>query len=370
MTISTLANAQGSTVFTVEPFVNEGIVTVEVSYTDNVYIQAGGLDLVYDVSKLTIKEVKQSELMKTAMCVVNEKYAEDTVRLAWISTSLLPKDGQVVTFTFNIVSGEFENSDIAIENFYVGNKNGQILKDVTLSIKGVENSTIYSGAAAEDKKDDATEDKPATDSEAAGDETLPVDKAEDEKSADEGAEAAVLFDDVKDSDWFFDSVKFAKDNGLMGGVSETKFAPEEPVTRAMLVVILHRLEGTPEAGECEFADVAKGEWYSDGIAWAAEQGIVNGVSDAEFAPDSAITREQIAAIMYRYAQAKGVDVAAFEDTNILSFDDAAQISEYAIPAMQYACGSGLIGGKTATTINPQDNATRAEIATILMRYLK
>ena len=179
------------------------------------------------------------------------------------------------------------------------------------------------------------------------------------------------FEDVKESDWFFEDVKYANVNELMNGISETEFAPNDKLTRAMLVTVLYRLEGEPATNRSiPFADVDMGAYYANAVIWAKQNGIVNGVSETEFAPNDNITREQIAAIMHRYAQYKGIDVSIGENTNILSYDDFDSISEYAIASMQYACGSGLIKGKTTSTLNPLDNATRAEIAAILHRFIE
>ena len=178
------------------------------------------------------------------------------------------------------------------------------------------------------------------------------------------------FADVSVDAWYADAVQYVYEKGMMNGTGENSFSPDETTTRGMIVTMLYRLENEPAASASAFTDVAAGSWYADAVAWAAEQGVVNGVSDTAFAPDTAITREQMAAILYRYAQRKGYDVSVGEDTNILSYTDAASISEYAIPAMQWACGAGLITGDTATTLNPLGNATRAEVATILMRFLE
>ena len=136
----------------------------------------------------------------------------------------------------------------------------------------------------------------------------------------------------------------------------------------MFVTILHRIDGEKQEGENIFSDVADNVYYANAVAWAIKNGIVKGISETEFAPDDSITREQIAAIIHRYAQYKGYDVSAGENTNILSYDDAESISEYAVASVQYAVGMGLIKGKTDKTLNPQDNATRAETAAILQRF--
>ena len=179
------------------------------------------------------------------------------------------------------------------------------------------------------------------------------------------------FTDVKENDWFFADVQYVAENNLMNGVAADKFAPNDTLTRAMLVTVLYRNEGEPAVNKSiPFADIDMSAYYANAVIWAQQNGIVNGVSETEFAPNDNITREQIAAIMHRYAQYKGYDVSVGENTNILSYDDFDSISEYAIAAMQYACGSGLMKGKTASTLNPKDNATRAEIAAILHRFIE
>lgn len=122
----------------------------------------------------------------------------------------------------------------------------------------------------------------------------------------------------------------------------------------MFVTVLYRAEGEPQvSGEAAFADVPPDAYYADAVLWAKQNGIVNGISESEFAADNTVTREQIAAIMHRFAQYKGYDVSIGENTNILSYTDAESISEYAVPAVMYAMGAGLIKGRTDSTINPQ-----------------
>lgn len=175
------------------------------------------------------------------------------------------------------------------------------------------------------------------------------------------------FVDVADSDWYADAVQYVFANGLMAGTSDTTFSPNATTTRAMIVTILYRLEGTPAVtGTTAFTDVAAGQYYADAVAWAAQNGIVSGTSATTFSPDGVITREQMAAILYRYAQHKGYDVTAKADLSV--FTDAAQVSTYATDAMAWANASGLISGTSATTLSPAGSATRAQVATILMRF--
>ena len=175
------------------------------------------------------------------------------------------------------------------------------------------------------------------------------------------------FTDVSETDWFHDAVQYVYDNGLMGGVGDNLFAPNNPTTRAQLVTILYRLEGEPTVtGESGFTDVEVDTWYTDAVTWAAANGIVNGISETQFAPGNNITREQLATILYRYAQAKGYDVSARADLS--GFPDAGDIQDYATQALSWAVAEGLLQGFEDDTLRPQGNATRAQIATIFMRF--
>ena len=175
------------------------------------------------------------------------------------------------------------------------------------------------------------------------------------------------FIDVHESDWFYDSVKYVYINKMMNGVTSDMFAPEGNITRAMFVTVLYRMEKEPQAQASPFSDIAGGSYYEKAVAWANANGIVKGVSDAEFAPDESITREQMAAMIYRYAAYKKMDLSAGESTNILSYADYSDISDYAVSAMRYAAGSGIINGMTADTLSPKGISTRAQAAAVFMR---
>ena len=181
-----------------------------------------------------------------------------------------------------------------------------------------------------------------------------------------------LFADAAPTAWYHDGVHYCIENGLMQGVSTAKFLPDGSTTRAQLVTILWRLEGSPEpADTVSFGDIADGAWYAKAVRWAAGSGVVKGYDNGNIGPDDAVTREQMVTILYRFAQHKGYDVSAGEDTNILSFNDALTVSEYAIPAMQWACGSGMVNGiaqEGEMFLAPKDTTTRAQIATLMMRF--
>ncbi|MBR4232024.1 MAG: S-layer homology domain-containing protein [Oscillospiraceae bacterium] len=179
------------------------------------------------------------------------------------------------------------------------------------------------------------------------------------------------FVDVDKAAWYHEAVDYAVANGLMNGTSAKRFEPATATTRAMIVTILHRLEGEPVVNAINpFDDVIDGAWYTDAIIWAADNGIIEGYGDGRFGPNDDITREQLATILYRYAEYKGYDVSAGEDTNILSYDDYADISEWAIPAIQWAVGTSLIKGRTDSTVVPRGGAKRAETAIIFMRFIE
>ena len=175
------------------------------------------------------------------------------------------------------------------------------------------------------------------------------------------------FIDVAEGDWFYDAVVYAYQNELMDGVGGNRFAPNSETTRAQLVTILYRLEGQPAvSGDLPFTDVEAGIWYTDAILWAAQNNIVNGVSDTEFAPGDDLTRQQLVTILYRYAEAKGYDVSASADLS--GYPDAGQVQTYAQPAMAWAVAENIIQGMEDGTLKPAGNASRAQIATILMRF--
>ena len=177
------------------------------------------------------------------------------------------------------------------------------------------------------------------------------------------------FTDVSEKDWFYGDVMFVYENGLMLGTSKTLFSPYGTATRGMMATILWRMEGSPAPkGKNSFTDVEAGKWYADAITWTAENGIFAGYGKDKFGPDDPITREQLAAIFYRYADYKGYDLTV--KGNLDKFKDADKITDYAKTAMQWAVGSSLVKGKSGNLLDPQGTATRAEIAAMLHRFIE
>lgn len=181
--------------------------------------------------------------------------------------------------------------------------------------------------------------------------------------------SAASFQDVPADAWYVESVHYVSENGIMSGTGNNKFDPNGNVTRGMIVTILYRMEGNPSAsGNSAFQDVSKGAYYEKAVNWAAKNGIVNGYSPTQFGPNDSITREQFAAILYRYCTYKQGNVSTKGSLN--QYKDVGEISSYAKTAMLWANANGLITGTSATTLSPKGTATRAQAAAIMTRYIK
>lgn len=174
------------------------------------------------------------------------------------------------------------------------------------------------------------------------------------------------FIDVYEEDWFYKSVCFCHENNLIKGTTETTFSPNQPTSRAMIVSILWRLEGSPDTGTLRFTDVPADQYYADAIAWAASEGIVSGYDMTHFAPDTPISREQLASILYRYTTYHGWDTTT--TTTLDSFADANEISAYAVDALSWAVSHDIINGMEGNLLTPHDTAIRAQAAAILMNF--
>ena len=183
------------------------------------------------------------------------------------------------------------------------------------------------------------------------------------------APVGLPFADVSSSDWFYNDVRYVYEKGIMDGTGADRFSPNAPLTRAMIVTILYRMAGSPSvSGSSDFTDVAAGKWFAKAVAWAAANGIVNGYGSGLFGPNDPVTREQLAAILYRYAVYGGMTAVTLEE-NLGGFADTAQLSAYAIQAMNWAVGQGLINGSGSNLV-PKAQATRAQVAAIIHRYLE
>lgn len=174
------------------------------------------------------------------------------------------------------------------------------------------------------------------------------------------------FNDVSANDWFASAVDYVTGKGMMNGTADNTFSPKANTTRGMVVTVLYRLENQPSTSAASFTDVASGAYYANAVAWANANGIVSGYGSGKFGPNDKVTREQLAAILYRYAQYKKYDVSGAKSLD--GYTDAQSVSSYAVPALQWANAAGVITGKSGSKLDPKGNATRAEVAAMLMRF--
>ena len=177
------------------------------------------------------------------------------------------------------------------------------------------------------------------------------------------------FKDVTDSDWYYDAVQFVYEKGIMVGTSDVTFAPNQTITRAMVVTMLHRMEGKPlTTNKITFKDVEEGTWYTEAIRWANKAGIVSGYSEDTFGTNDAITREQMLVILYRYAMYKKIDVKLDKDAEKMAFNDNDKIADWVRPAAEWAYANGIVKGAN-TYLMPKDNATRAMTASMFQSFI-
>lgn len=186
----------------------------------------------------------------------------------------------------------------------------------------------------------------------------------------DGACPLAAFDDLDAGSWYHDGVHFVLENRIMQGVGERSFSPGGAASRAMLVTMLWRMEDSPaSAYAMTFKDIPAGDWYTEAVRWAAEKELVNGYSAEAFGPHDALTREQLAAILCRYAKYKGLDTAAGETTILRGYKDTLEIADWAIKPLRWAVAAGIIKGTGEDTLSPKSQATRAQVATMLMRFV-
>ena len=265
----------------------------------------------------------------------------------------------------NAITGERSSVQITLAH------DGEFGFTMTLTAPlGVENSGYWANLYHYDEKAQALNFEAAAKIDEDGSVTIPFSHASQyaiiiDTHSHATVDVSDLFIDIAPDAWYKDAIQYAYDNGLMTGVSATEFAPEATTTRAMIVSILARLEGVESAQAAGFADVDDNDWYATAVNWAAGAGVVNGYEDNTFQPNTAITREQLAAILMNYAAYKGEDVSNRAD--LTSYTD--QPSTWAQEAMQWAVAEGLISGVTNDQLQPQGNATRAQVAAILQRFL-
>ncbi len=276
----------------------------------------GILSVIYDALAMQLESVKVF-----GDCIAKQE-APGVLTLGYVSLEGIPADAPVAQLTFSVRNNRAAESYVTVLHREVNDENPTVTEQVPVSL---------------------TETSP-----------LP-------------------FTDVKEAAWYYDAVNYVYQNSLMNGMTKTTFEPQTKMSRAMLVTVLWRNAGEPQEGMNIFSDVADGRYYTDAVAWAAANRIVKGVGEGKFDPDGNVTREQMVAILYRYANTLGIDTGKRADLS--RYSDSGKVSNYADEALRWAVAEEIIqgtrlGGSTEIVLSPQGNATRAEVATILMRFIE
>lgn len=397
--VSVSAEEDLPTIFANATKTENNTVELLLSISEGSNIAGCSFNVVYDSEKLTYSSHEVKETISSMMNFVNPEYNENAICVLWADVKELVVGGEIIKIVFTINDGASGTTEFVIDKLKMMNvssvrvdcscENPTVVlsdsssedKDMSVEVypsdgedNNDESSSTHSSSGISSGKNRPIESESTKEpinneiEDPSDDENIDTDEETKEIPEDDYEVFLLGFDDVKETDWYFESIRFAKFYHLMSGVSETEFAPMNNLTRGMLVTILYRLEGEPECSASTFIDVETGMWYSDGIAWAAENKIVNGIGDNKFAPNSNITREQIALIMYNYSNLHSLDTTESKSFDV--FKDSASVSKWAKDAVEWSIGTGLLSGKGDGILDPKGNATRAEIATILMRYVE
>lgn len=264
---------------------------------------------------------------------------------------------------FDEAGQELTDEDVVLPKLDHTWNDGEVTKPATTSEEGV---TTYTCTYCGEKREERIPRLPDTSGNGSFNGGGSDSSSSEIRDEDVPLAGVLPFDDTAEGDWYYDAVKYVYENGLMSGTSDNAFSPHSSTSRAMIVTILYRMEGEPEAAASAFSDVSPDAYYAAAVAWAAENGIVSGYSETQFGPNDNITREQLAVILYHFAAFKGVDVAGRAELE--GFSDAAQISEFAEQAFRWAVDAGLISGVDDVTLAAGGTATRAQVASLLMRF--
>lgn len=348
----------------------EAVLTIDITINPNYDIQ--GVQIDFDFSD-NFPQLKKTEIIKNTTGWENVGVTQNN--LLALGNVISEKSQIVAKITFDtpedaVVGTEyvFVPKDVIVANAsqeFSAKLNTDSLKVV---VSGIAPKPEIKPDDSNEKNNDSVGENPNTstgnNSPGKGSES----DLDDKKETDKELPWKNPFSDVKESDWFYDGIRFTFENELMSGVDAGIFSPNSTLTRAMLVTILYRLEGSPKSITYGFSDVARNTWYTKSVDWAASLGIVNGIGNNMFAPESPVTREQITVIFYNYTKYKEMDLNATRNLN--SYEDAEQISPWAATAFEWAVASELVGGRNDGKLDPTGNATRAETAIIIKRYVE
>ncbi len=341
-------------------------VVADVEFIDNPGIAGFVINMNFDKSKLTPVSVATGDMLGgsiTSNLHITDDYSDlDYVSAVWVNTSNNAKDGVFYTVVFSINDGAKGSTELTLD-YKKENVSNASFENVSFDTTG---ATVKLGG--NDTSGGSAVTKPSTGSTPS---TKPTEKPNKEPEA-ELFQPTKIYADVNESDWYFADVAYVYQKKLMTGTAnepELLFSPLLNTNRAMFVTVLYRMEGEPTATESAFVDVEKSSYYEKAVAWAAANGIVNGISPTEFAPLSNITREQTAKIIANYAAYKGLKIPQ-PTADISSFTDYNSISDWAVDALQICADMDIIRGRNDNTLDPQGSTTRAETAAILRRLVE
>lgn len=349
------AHADGIPTVFVENSVDtaEKTIAVNIGISEQSAVCGGKMDIIYDNSLIKPTSYTISENMNDFTALVNLDYMDNSIRFSFAGTEEMKASGAIIQILFDIIKDVDFETEIKIDNLKLAdadsNKIEAVCENATASYKQeTKQVTVRRHSSGTSSTKSSTKEKTIENT------------------------IKNVFSDVGQNDWFYDSVMSVYELGLMQGMSENSFEPNSKLTRAMFITVMHRMSDIPKVKlQAVFTDVDDSAWYADAVAWGYENKIISGISETEFAPNDNITREQIATILYRYARYKGVNVDNIAIAADMSpYPDAVQISDWAADAMRYCISEKIINGNETGHILPQNYASRAEMATMIVRFIQ
>ena len=325
-------------------------ISVNIQITENSMACGGKIDLLYDNMLITPESYQVGSLVSNSTCMVNLNYEENVIRISWAGTEELVDAGVLCNIRFSVATNEDMTSEIQVKQAKIADMNGE-----PISVK-TENCTInYT------KKESTSTLRPT-----GGSGGLRPSKNNDTEQSDEVFVESLPFTDVKETDWYYEAVKFAFEKGITSGVSETEYAPHNKVTRGQFITMLCRAYAIKEMTGDNFVDCGN-TWYTGYLSAAKQLGISNGVGDNKFAPEEEILREEMVTLIYNYLKSVGeVD----EEISETTFADNDSISSWAKNGVAFASSKGYVNGKGDNIFDPNGDATRAELAQIFFNMFK
>lgn len=369
------ASAEGFNLVIDSKTANSGeTIEINATFENNPGLIGAVFSLEYDKTRLELTNATDGGILEGG--TFSKTFDTYPYKMVWNSASHedFTDNGTVVTFTFKVLETA-QSGDAFINISYDEDDVFNVdMDNVALNIQQGKITVTGDSEVTGNEVIDNTEEKPKSVSHSSGGGKITKQEMPQiiDKAVEETEKNTISFTDVIKTDWYYSYVTEAYEKGYMTGVSETEFAPSNNLTRAMFVTVLYRIEGEPAfMNDLIFDDVEKNSYYEKAVAWANGKGIVSGMSETKFAPNDNITREQIATILYRYARYKEIDTESITaDTNTLSYNDIFDVSDWASSGMHFCVAAGIINGDDSGNVKPKNYATRAEMATMISRFTK